>query len=148
MIRKHTHIGSYGIISNDNKIVLITKARGGYTGLLDLPGGGIEHNESPEVALKREIFEEVGATITKYKLIDVKDNNITWKVKDNYYEDLHHIGIIYSTEIENNKIKEEPDGIDSLGAKWYNLNELDDNKLTPFAKYAYKYLINKYHNLP
>ena len=57
MIRKHTHIGSYGIISNDNKIVLITKARGGYTGLLDLPGGGIEHNESPEVALKREIFE-------------------------------------------------------------------------------------------
>ena len=55
MRRKHTHIGCYGIITSNNKIALIKKARGGYLGKLDLPGGGIEHNESPEDTLKREL---------------------------------------------------------------------------------------------
>lgn len=139
MKRKHTHIGAYSIIESNNKIVLIKKGRGGYTGLLDLPGGGIEHDESPTTTLTREIMEEVGAKVTNYKLIDVASNNIIWKVKDNYYEDLHHIGIIYQTEILDNKIKEEPDGIDSLGASWYDLDKIDINMLTPFAKYAVNY---------
>lgn len=32
-----THVGSYGIIIDNNKIVLVKKARGGYKGKLDLP---------------------------------------------------------------------------------------------------------------
>ena len=50
-----THIGAYGVILKDNKIALIRKARGGYKGKLDLPGGGIEHTETPEQALVREL---------------------------------------------------------------------------------------------
>ena len=48
-----THVGAYGIIIKDDKIALVKKARGGYKGKLDLPGGGIEHFESPVDALKR-----------------------------------------------------------------------------------------------
>lgn len=140
MIRKHTHIGSYGIIVNDQKIVLIKKARGGYTGKLDLPGGGIEHEESPETALEREIMEEVGIGITNYKLLTTLSNNLTWKIKENYFEDLHHIGIIYIINTSDTNIKEEPDGIDSNGANWYDINTLNLDKLTPFAKYAINYL--------
>jgi len=140
MIRKHTHIGSYGIIVNDQKIVLIKKARGGYTGKLDLPGGGIEHEESPETALKREIMEEVGIGINNYKLLTTLSNNLTWKIKENYFEDLHHIGIIYIINTSDTNIKEEPDGIDSNGANWYDINTLNLDKLTPFAKYAINYL--------
>ena len=40
---KKNHIGAYGIIIRDEKIALIKKARGGYKGKLDLPGGGIDH---------------------------------------------------------------------------------------------------------
>lgn len=140
MIRKHTHIGSYGIISKNDDIILIKKARGGYTGKLDLPGGGIEHTESPEITLKREIMEEVGVNITDYQLISVLSNNITWNIKDKDYEDLHHLGIIYLTNTNDKNIKEEPDGIDSNGAMWYNINELNQDDLTPFAKYAVNYL--------
>ena len=144
MKRKHTHIGSYGIITNNKQIILIKKARGGYTGLLDLPGGGIEHTENPEETLKREIMEEVGITINNHKLLTILSNNITWNIRDNYYEDLHHIGIIYLIKAIDENIKTEPDGIDSNGANWYQINDIKINELTPFAKYAVEYL--KGHN--
>ena len=63
-----THVGAYGFIIRDNKIALIKKARGGYTGLLDIPGGGIEHDETPVDALKRELMEEAGVTVVKQEL--------------------------------------------------------------------------------
>ena len=141
MIRKHTHIGAYGIIIKDNCIALIKKARGGYTGKLDLPGGGIEHNETPTETLKRELMEEVGATVTDYKLLDVRSTNIIWNIKENYNEDLHHIGIIYLVSIKGD-IKKRPDGIDSAGADWYDIDTLDIDSLTPFAKYAINTLRN------
>ena len=140
MQRKHTHIGAYSIITKENRIILIKKARGGYTGKLDLPGGGIEHLEKPTETLKRELMEEVGINITDYQLIDVLANNIIWNVKDDFYEDLHHLGIIYLVNTNDTTIKEEPDGIDSNGAAWYDINKLDLDNLTPFAKYAVNYL--------
>ncbi len=140
MKRKHTHIGSYGIITNNKQIILIKKARGGYTGLLDLPGGGIEHTESPEIALKREIQEEAGITIDNYKLINVLSNNIIWNIDDDYQEDLHHLGIIYLINSHETNIKFEADGIDSNGANWYDIDKINIDDLTPFAKYAISYL--------
>ena len=58
-----THIGAYGIIIKDDKIALVKKARGGYKGKFDLPGGGIEHQELPNETLEREIMEEAGIKI-------------------------------------------------------------------------------------
>ncbi len=55
-----THVGAYGILIRNEKIALIKKARGGYKGKYDLPGGGIEHNETPIETLHREIMEEIG----------------------------------------------------------------------------------------
>ena len=49
------------IVSNDsNKIALINASKKGYH---KLPGGGIEGNEDKNIALKREIKEEVGAEV-------------------------------------------------------------------------------------
>lgn len=143
MERKHTHIGAYGIVTNNKQIILIKKARGGYTGLLDLPGGGIEHTEKPEEALVREIMEEVGITINNYQLINILSNNITWKVREDLYEDLHHLGVIYLVKDTNQNIKTDPDGIDSNGAMWYDVDDLEEAMLTPFAKYAVNYIKNQ-----
>lgn len=143
MIKKHTHIGAYGIIIENNKIALIKKANGGYTGKLDLPGGGIEHTESPEQALIRELKEEANVTVKEYTLLMVKDNNITWNIKDDLYEDLHHIGILYQVKIKEKDLKNDPDGIDSLGANWYDIDSLNLDTLTPFAKAAVTYIKSK-----
>lgn len=131
-----THIGAYGIILKDNKIALIRKARGGYKGKLDLPGGGIEHTETPEQALVRELQEEAGVTVTNYELFGVPSSNITWQMTEDTLEDLHHIGIIYKVEIREENVKEEPDGIDSEGCNWYAIKALNKEELSPFAKYV------------
>lgn len=132
---KNKHIGAYGIIIQNEKIVLIKKAIGGYKGKLDLPGGGIEHFELPKEALKREIMEEAGLEVIDYQLFDATSTNISWQMKENMIEDLHHFGILYIVKARG-KIKSEPDGIDSNGADWYKINELKKEDLSPFTIYS------------
>lgn len=128
-----THVGAYGVIVKDDKITLVKKARGGYKGKLDLPGGGIEHTELPEEALIREIMEEAGINITNYKLLDVVATNIKWEMEPNLWEDLHHIGILYTVDTNEHLLKNEADGLDSNGANWYNIAELNKKELSPFT---------------
>ena len=127
-----THVGAYGVIIKDDKITLVKKARGGYKGKLDLPGG-IEHTELPEEALKREIMEEAGINIANYKLLDVVATNIKWEMEPNLWEDLHHIGILYTVDTNELFLKNEADGLDSNGANWYNITELNKKELSPFT---------------
>ena len=132
---EHKHIGAYGIIIEENSIVLIKKAIGGYKDKLDLPGGGIEHNELPTDALKREIMEETGLEVLNYSLFDATSTNITWQVNESLIEDLHHFGILYLVKGKGN-LKKEPDGIDSNGANYYHIQKLKKEELTPFAIYS------------
>ncbi len=131
-----THIGSYGILIKNNQIALIKKARGGYKGKLDLPGGGIEHTELPTETLKREIMEEIGISLTNAVLFDVIATNIKWQMQPNLWEDLHHIGILYIIDSREINLKKEADGLDSEGAKWYDIDTLEKTDLSPFAYYA------------
>ena len=128
-----THVGAYGVIVKDDKITLVKKARGGYKGKLDLPGGGIEHTELPEEALKREIMEEAGINITNYKLLDVVATNIKWEMEPNLWEDLHHIGILYTVDTNEHLLKNEAYRLDSNWAYWYNIAELNKKELSPFT---------------
>ena len=135
MVIKKEYIGSYGIIIENNEIILVKKANGGYKGKLDLPGGGIMHNETPMVTLKREIKEEAGLEVLECTLYDVTSTNIKWQMDNGKYEDLHHIGVLYLVNAQGN-LKTTPDGLDSLGAKKYAINKLKKDELTPFAIYA------------
>ena len=128
-----THVGAYGFIIRDGKIALIKKARGGYTGLLDIPGGGIEHNETPVEALKRELMEEAGVTVTSYQLLIATSRTFEWPMEKDLMEDLHHIGILYKVEVLEDTLKETPDGLDSNGCNYYEISSLKKEELTPFA---------------
>ena len=133
---KSKHVGCYGIARRDDKVLLIRKGRGPYTGLLDLPGGGIEYGEKPNDTIKREFMEEVGVTIKDYKLKMATTNYVVWNMKKNTKEDVSHYGIIYDVVIDDsdiNKIRKDADGHDSLGASWYDIKELNKEELTPFA---------------
>lgn len=129
---KKTRVGSYGLIIKDGKIALIKKARGGYKGLLDLPGGGVEHGETPEEALIRELMEEAGVEVKDYKLLTVTSTRIKWHYKE-FNEDLHQIGILYTVELDNYNLKEDGDGLDSNGCDFYEISKLSKNNVTPFT---------------
>lgn len=131
-----THIGAYAIIIKENNIALIKKARGGYKGKYDLPGGGIEHTETPVEALHRECLEEIEGTVIKEELVDVTAVNIKWLMEENLTEDLHHIGILYKVRIKEENLKIDPDGLDSDGAVWLNIATLTKEMVSPFTWYA------------
>ncbi len=57
---QHTHFGCYGILTLGDCIALIRKARGPYTGLLDLPGGKPEFGEHPDAAVIRRCVVPAG----------------------------------------------------------------------------------------
>ena len=135
-----THVGSYGVIIRDRKIALIKKARGGYKGLYDLPGGGIEHDETPLEALTRELMEEIGVKVVSERILTAVSKTFQWDVNDELIQDLHHIGILYRVEIENDKLKVSADGLDSLGGEWKDIDKVKEEDVSPFTWMALKKL--------
>ena len=135
---KSKHVGCYGIVYNDDgQVLLIKKSRGAYKDKLDLPGGGIEYGESTDDTLKREFEEEVGLKIENYKLKTVVTNYVVWNLDETHLEDLQHIAIIYDVTLDKSsfdKIKKDADGLDSLGAEWYDVDSLNIDDLSPIAK--------------
>lgn len=57
-----------GVIQRDNGMVLLGERPVGkpWANYWEFPGGKIEPNETPEQALKRELQEELGITVTRY----------------------------------------------------------------------------------
>jgi ADP-ribose pyrophosphatase YjhB (NUDIX family) len=133
------HIGTYGLVIKDNKILLIKKKGGPYDGKLDLPGGTIEFEESIEDALKRELLEEVGIEILDYNLFDVISTNIKWTYKDELVE-TKHIAILYLIKDYKNDIKENVEiteiNDDSMGAEYFDIDKLTKEQLSNIAVIA------------
>lgn len=58
------------VILSDGRIFATQRGYGYFKGGWEFPGGKIEDGETPEVALKREILEELETEITVGELID------------------------------------------------------------------------------
>lgn len=135
-MKQFKHLGAYGLIIEDDKIVLIKKVGGPYNGKLDLPGGTIEWGETPEEALIRELNEEVGIEVINYELFDANSIVFEW-IHKGELEKGHHLGIFYkildykNELLENINIDEKND--DSLGAKFYDIENLKKSELSDIA---------------
>ena len=136
MKQEFKQLGAYGIIINDNKVVLIKKNKGPYKGKLDLPGGGIKHHERPEDTLRRELKEEVGIEVQKFELYDADSVTFEWPYEDKIL-DGHHIGIFYKILEYTGEVQEvmeiNEDNDDSLGAKYYDIKSLEKEDLSLLA---------------
>ena len=131
-----THFGVYGSIIKDDKILLIKKARGPYTGLYDLPGGSQEQGEKYLDTLKREIMEETGCEVIKaenerFKTIIFSDFTVASGEKGV----LQHNAVLYDVKITGEP-KTSGDGLDSNGAVWVDIKSLDEKNATPYALIA------------
>ena len=135
------HLGVYGLCRRNNGILMIKKSRGPYEGLLDLPGGSIEPNESIEEALKREVAEETGLTVTKSQFTGVEEYFCNWE-SDGLLKAFHHIGLYYRVELTGDNIKTDADGLDSNGALWLDVDDIDLSKITPISRAIIKSFVS------
>lgn len=128
-----THRGIYGYIENDDKVMLIIKKRGPYTGMYDLPGGSPESGETEKQTLEREIQEETGCD-----LISCHNRREKTVVFDKFIEDdgrpgyLVHTGILFDCQVKGTPDKMISD-LDSNGAVWIKKSKLNEENATPFV---------------
>ncbi len=63
------------LVTNENrKLMMVTRAVEPHYGKLDLPGGFIDHNETVEDAVSRELFEELGMKVKTMKYLGSAPN--------------------------------------------------------------------------
>ena len=93
-------------------------------------GGGIEYGETSSNALKREVYEEIGAKITNVKFLGAIENIFT------YNGDLgHEIVFVYDAEFVDKSFYERPSfvGYEDNGLPfklcWKPISDFKDEKI-------------------
>lgn len=109
------------IIQKENQYLATQRGYGDFKGFWEFPGGKIEFGESHEVALKREIREELGINISIEKFICTTDYDYS-----SFHLTMHcYLCNIVSGEIE---LREH------IAIRWLNPYELNDVKWLPADK--------------
>ena len=123
-------VGQKAVVLNlDNKILLLQRSvRSGAGGKWSLPGGAIEYNEDPFIAIRREIIEE-----TQLKITDV----VPFHIKSSINEDGDFIVVIgYQCKTET------PDVIlnwEHVNFKWLTKKQALEFDLTEDARIFIKH---------
>lgn len=133
-MKYESHFAVYALIPDDRaeKILLIKKALGCYTGLYDLPGGGMEPHEMLEDTLKREVLEETGCTVTDHAQIGAFSTLYPFQ-KDGQDVTLRHLAVLYRAKVSGTP-RETSDGTDdSAGCVWVGINDLSEKNAAPFV---------------
>ncbi len=105
-----------GIISKDNKILLIKRGNKPFKDKWALPGGFVEYGEKTEDAVIREIKEEAGLLTSIKCLVGVYSN----PKRDPRG---HTVSVVYSLKVLDGKIKS---GDDACDARFFDLDKLPD----------------------
>lgn len=111
----------------DNK-VLLAKRRGGYLdNLWEFPGGKLEKGETPEVAVVRELKEELDIDVVALKTVLVLEHSYPDKTVR-----LHFVQCELAGEVEGSlkKLSANPE------TKWFVFNQLPLNDLCPADRAA------------
>ncbi len=131
-IKQQMHIGVYGLMEENKKILVVHKSRGPYTGLFDLPGGRPQHGESVATTLSREFLEETGITLNTFSLLKNQTFLVSYINANGEPCEFYHIALIYRIDQAeltnfNAKIVEE----DVQGASWIPRQELSKQNSSP-----------------
>lgn len=124
-------VAAYALVLADGPVpsVLLTRisAQGFHTGLWALPGGGVEHGESPVDAVVREVREETGLDAEVGELLAVGDVAVHGTAPSGRDEEFHSIGIVYAARVPDGAqaVLAEQDGTTDAVA-WVPVADVED----------------------
>ena len=123
-------ISAYGVVHDDSGRLLLVRGsdQSTFPGSWNLPGGGIEHGESPTNALTREFVEETGLTVEVDSLVDVRSDLVLSPTGDRL---THFDRIVYDVRVTGGEVRDEAEGT-SDGARWFAKDELSEITLLPW----------------
>jgi len=100
-------VGAYALIRRratdaDKGDVLLVQfsERGFHTGSWSLPGGGLQHGESPRPALEREVQEECGVACAVGELLAVHDEAFSGTAPSGRFEDYHAVLLVFAATVD------------------------------------------------
>lgn len=99
--RRTQRLGAYAVVIRDGSVLLTKISPSGYpVGFWALPGGGVDHGESPHDAVRRELYEETGLTAASVRLVDIHSLRVIDHGRDDAYEDYHGVHVLYAVTVE------------------------------------------------
>lgn len=121
-------------ITMDNKLILVRQFRPAleeYT--LEFPSGGIEKNEKPLDAAKRELYEETGYRCSKFKAVGKNLDPMSNRISGKFF-----LFVGFHAEKDNNFIHTEDIEVLTVNkSKFMNLvNKGDFNQISAIAAFA------------
>jgi 8-oxo-dGTP diphosphatase len=87
------------VIRHDTVLLTRISERGHHAGSWTLPGGGIDHGESPRAALEREVQEECGVPCEVGSLLDVHDVHFDGMAPSGRNEDFHAVHLLFEATV-------------------------------------------------
>ena len=95
--RRRQRVAAYAVVTSVRGLLLtelseLTNAAGRW----NLPGGGIDPDESPEEALTREVFEETGQHVAGIELLTVLTGHWVGRSPAGVVEDYHAVRVFHT----------------------------------------------------
>ena len=104
-----------------------------YANFWDVPGGHIEDGEDPDLALKREMREELGIEIDHSFLGMVLDDSAQRRTDHRTYR--HYIYVVH-------QFRGTPSACEEQDLKWWPMDTAIDNvELNPVTAYALRHFV-------
>jgi 8-oxo-dGTP diphosphatase len=136
--RGNQRFGAYGVVSDPEGRILLTRIAEGYpgAGLWHLPGGGTDHGEQPEPALVRELLEETGQSGRITDLLGTSHRYDPAAMgPEGVPVDWHVVRVLFRVVVEAPTVPKvtEVDG-STAAAGWFDLVTAGELELTELAR--------------
>ncbi|MEV4618737.1 NUDIX domain-containing protein [Asanoa sp. NPDC049573] len=129
-MEQRRRIGAYGLCRDNGRVLLARSSdESDFPGVWQIPGGGLEHGESPAHALVREYREETGLEIAiRRPLTALASVRELWDIDVAWHFDL----IVYEVEVRTGILRREVAGT-SDDVVWVPESDLPGLRLMPFT---------------
>ena len=132
MSRQHTSVRSYGVLIENDRVLLVRSSNPRHDPpLWWLPGGGVKFAETPIDALTREFLEETGLAVDQPTLLDVTSDV---RRRDNG-DRIHAVRVIYAVHLVGGTLRHEANGTTDH-ASWFARHDLAALRVADYALVA------------
>lgn len=103
---RHQRLAAYAVLTREGSggtELLLTRIsrRGHHAGSWTLPGGGVDHGESPADAVRREVQEETGLEVEVGALLGVHDVHFSGAAPTGRFEDFHGVHLVFGATVDD-----------------------------------------------